>query len=94
MTPAEVIRDPDRLDSPAELAQAPEILSARRLGRSDAQGDAVQSHWHVCPQTFEHREWAPSFAKKILADSFDPVDVELPAKGTIVVAPAEADPVA
>src|SRR5262249_18531861 len=90
--PAQVIRDPGRLDARDQLAELAQILAVERIGRADREGDAVQDHRGIRAHALKHGERAATAHHVVLRDDLEPVGA-LAVEHSGIVLGAEADAV-
>ena len=72
--PAQVIRDPFRLDPAGEPFQAREVVEVEWIGASDGERYPVHDHWIVLADPIEEVQRLPPVDEVVLADDLEPVD--------------------
>jgi hypothetical protein len=91
--PAEVVRDPRRLDAVGEVRELGEVGVIQRIGRTERQRHAVQHDRRHRPGALEHAERAATPDHEVFGDRLEPVGACRPVEHLRKVAGAQADAV-
>ena len=92
--PAQVLRDPGRLEAVGQLRELVQVAVVQRVGTAEVHRDAVQDDGCQRARLLEHVERAPAADHEVLRDHLEPVDARGAVEDTRVMRRAEPDAVA